>query len=58
MTRRSKADTILVIVFIAFFTGMLAGIGLVEFFKPDCPTEDSCVVDYHDGEWKIKEVRP
>lgn len=26
--------------------------------QPDCPTEDSCVVDYSDGRWTIKEVTP
>lgn len=25
---------------------------------PHCPTEDSCVADYHDGAWTITEVRP
>lgn len=23
-----------------------------------CPTEDSCVADYHDGGWHIEEVTP
>lgn len=23
-----------------------------------CPTEDSCVADYHDGAWHINEVTP
>lgn len=26
--------------------------------KPDCPTEDSCTVDYHNGEWHIEEASP
>jgi hypothetical protein len=26
--------------------------------QPHCPTEDSCVVDYHDGAWHIQEVQP
>lgn len=25
---------------------------------PSCPTEDSCSVDYRDGEWHIEEVTP
>lgn len=24
----------------------------------DCPTEDSCTVDYNAGEWSIEEVTP
>lgn len=24
----------------------------------NCPTEDSCVVDYSDGKWRITEVTP
>ena len=26
--------------------------------KPRCPTEDSCTVDYRDGEWHIEKDRP
>jgi hypothetical protein len=26
--------------------------------QPDCPQEDSCVVDYRDGAWHIEEVTP
>lgn len=26
--------------------------------EPYCPTEDSCIVEYHDGAWHIKEVTP
>jgi len=26
--------------------------------QPYCPTEDSCTVDYHDGQWTITEVTP
>lgn len=25
---------------------------------PDCPTEDSCTIDYHDGRWIIEEGTP
>jgi hypothetical protein len=27
-------------------------------FAPDCPTEDSCAIDYRNGEWHIEEVTP
>jgi hypothetical protein len=37
---------------------MFLGVETVNFFKADCPTEDSCTVDYRDGEWHIEEVRP
>lgn len=26
--------------------------------KPDCPTEDSCTVDYVGGQWHIEETNP
>lgn len=25
---------------------------------PNCPTEDSCSIDYHDGAWHIEEIVP
>lgn len=24
----------------------------------DCPTEDSCAIDYHDGAWYVTAVKP
>jgi len=38
--------------------GFTGGLAVAELREPDCPTEDSCVVDYHDHEWHIKEVTP
>lgn len=29
-----------------------------EAIEPDCPTEDSCSIDYRDGGWHIEEVTP
>ena len=26
--------------------------------QPDCPTEDSCLVSYNNGEWNIVETTP
>lgn len=26
--------------------------------RPDCPSEDSCTVDYRDGAWHVTEVTP
>lgn len=25
---------------------------------PQCPTEDSCTIDYRDGSWHVTEVTP
>lgn len=58
MSRRRRIDTTIVIGLLIFLMGMLVGVCAVEFFKADCPAEDSCVVDYHDGEWHITEVNP
>lgn len=41
-----------------FLAGMFLGVALVDIFKADCPTEDSCTVDYRDGGWQITEVTP
>jgi hypothetical protein len=42
--------------------GFALGFSLATFLYgvngPDCPTEDSCTVDYRNGEWQIEEVRP
>jgi len=40
---------------IAFGGGWLAR-GELEY--PNCPTEDSCSIDYRDGAWHIEEDRP
>lgn len=26
--------------------------------EPNCPTEDSCTIDYRDGQWHIEEDTP
>lgn len=37
----------------------LAGAALVDSAtRPTCPTEDSCTVDYRNGQWQIAEVTP
>jgi hypothetical protein len=38
--------------------GTLSGWLIADAQQPHCPTEDSCVVDYHDGQWHIAEVTP
>lgn len=38
--------------------GICLGWALNDILNPNCPTEDSCTVDYRDGEWHIKEVNP
>jgi hypothetical protein len=37
--------------------GILALLGSA-VVEPDCPTEDSCELDYRDGAWHITEVTP
>jgi hypothetical protein len=48
-----------------FLTGVALGVALVALGARigddpglDCPTEDSCTVDYRDGAWHIEEVTP
>lgn len=31
---------------------------LVASDQPECPTEDSCAIDYRDGRWHITEEAP
>lgn len=38
--------------------GFCIGWSACSLNHPDCPTEDSCTVDYRDGAWHIEEVRP
>lgn len=47
---------------IGFLIGLLGVVGGMVIDRtvlaPECPTEDSCVVNYHDGAWHITEVQP
>lgn len=51
---------------IGLLTGLCAGVALgvtgltlVDYYgQPECPTEDSCTVDYRDGAWYVQEVQP
>lgn len=47
-----------VIVLTIYAWGVFIGAIAFQDHKPHCPTEDSCTVDYHDGEWHITEVTP
>jgi hypothetical protein len=38
--------------------GVLGTLGVQAAVEPDCPTEDSCTVDYRDGAWHVSEVTP
>jgi hypothetical protein len=38
--------------------GLVGGLVIAHETQPQCPQEDSCVVDYHDGAWHIREVAP
>lgn len=40
---------------VAFLVGTLFGVAIAEEKKPYCPTEDSCSIDYSNGEWIITE---
>lgn len=50
-----RAVLIIVLFVLAGFT---AGYVFAESQRPSCPTEDSCQVDYRDGEWHITEDTP
>ena len=51
-----KAEAALVAIWAAL--GILGTLAVQAEREPYCPTEDSCVVDYHDGRWTITEVTP
>lgn len=44
-------------------TAIIVGFGAGWFVQSsqaaaDCPTEDSCTIDYRDGSWHVEEVTP
>lgn len=54
VTRRTFASIIIEACFwIVVITFMLNV--LISWQRPDCPTEDSCTIDYIDGQWVITE---
>ena len=54
-----RVGTEIIIMFVlTLFYGFLVGIAYAESQEPNCPTEDSCTVDYREGEWHIREVTP
>lgn len=42
----------------AFLAGVMLAVTVQTINQPDCPTEDSCAIDYRDGGWHITEVTP
>lgn len=60
----SKTKSVLLVAAVALAT--LAGVSVSVFFYAQtlhvdpvpCPTEDSCVPDYHDGAWHIEPTVP
>ena len=56
--RNEGIARLLILVVAAFLSGMFAGVGMVEFFKPNCPAEDSCTANYYVGKLHIEEVKP
>lgn len=69
MTKSNKAIAICGGIFAAFVFSLL-GFSLGQFSEmqneqkqnqqnaPYCPTEDSCIVDYHGGKWWVIESTP
>ena len=54
--RRTKRNVVFIITVLIFLAGFFTGWSTNK--SPNCPTEDSCSVDYSNGEWHIKEVKP
>ena len=51
-----KAEAALVAIWAAL--GILGTLAVQAAAEPHCPTEDSCSIDYRQGEWHITEVTP
>jgi len=45
-------------VLLLLLVGFLLGLVVAAMASPDCPTEDSCRADYHDGRYVITPVVP
>ena len=55
-TRKRGAVIVAVLaMFVAFGLGAIVGQRAATLYEPShrCPTEDSCIVDYHGGRWHI-----
>ena len=51
--------------FAGFAAGVLLALTVVSAVQgfqaentPNCPTEDSCALDFHNGRWTVEEVTP
>ena len=47
----------LIVAITAVATAVACWVGS-DLTAPDCPHEDSCSVDYHDGSWHVIELAP
>lgn len=43
------------LLFVGFAAGFYSGQTAAQEDKPYCPAEDSCTIDYRNGEWHIEE---
>lgn len=50
--------TAVALMLIMWALGAIAGATLTWERQPYCPTEDSCTIDYHDGQWTVTEEQP
>ena len=46
------------LVMVVFIAGFCLADDMWRDRQADCPTEDSCRIDYRDGGWVIEEVTP
>jgi hypothetical protein len=54
----SRSRSLITNLLIGISFGFSLAVVIYQLMEPDCPTEDSCTVDYRDGEWHIEETRP
>lgn len=59
-TCRMSSKLIILIVTLVLSALVMITVGsvVVANQQPNCPTEDSCSIDYRDGEWHIEERQP
>ena len=57
MKTRYYTDTLAIIAVttIILVIGFIMGMMVERLDTPNCPTEDSCYVDYYDGQWHVIE---
>lgn len=58
MTHTRHTILVIVTALTALLLGVFGTLAVQSLTAPSCPTEDSCTVDYHDGQWHVTEVTP